>query len=245
MRHMLEATARSEARHFWFRGLRRFGRGMLDGAYGGARDLRILDCGAGTGYNLGWLEDYGWAMGVELSETGLSAARSAHRRIVQASVAALPCPDGVFDLVTSFDVLYCLPDDEERQAIREMWRVLKPGGRALVNVAALDSLRGSHSVLTREVRRYTRAGLAQKLVAAGFRIERITSTNLSTLPIAFAVRLAQRLRGSADVADDADLRTPIAVVNEALTLMLACEAWCVRRGITMLIGSSVMCLVRK
>ena len=44
-------------------------------------------------------------------------------------------------------------------------------------VAAMEILRGDHSVLSREVRRYSRADLRNRLTAAGFIVERITYTN--------------------------------------------------------------------
>ena len=245
MDRLLEATARVEVRHFWFVGLRRYARALLDRSLGVDHSRMILDCGSGTGYNLTWLPEYGWAMGVELSETGLALSREGLHRLARATVTRLPCPDASFDLVTSFDVLYSLSDDDEAVAIREMWRVLKPGGVALVNVAALDILRGSHSVLANEVRRYSKASLRAKLGAAGFRVERITSTNLSTLPLVLAVRLAQRLRGTATAADESEIRTPRKRVNRALTRLLEIEAWWVRRGIRLPVGSSIMCVARK
>jgi len=245
MDRMLEATARAETRHFWFRGLRRVATAMVDRAYAGAPPLRILDCGAGTGCNLGWLEHYGRAIGVELTPTGLAAARAAGRRVVRGTVTALPLPDAAFDLATSFDVLYCLPDADERRALAEMSRVLVPGGRVLVNAAALDILHGSHSALTHEVRRYTHARLRAKLEAAGFMIERMTSTNMVTLPLTLAVRLAQRLRGSAGTPGEAEMQVPAAPINEVLNAALAGEAWLIDRGLSLPAGSSVMALARK
>ena len=56
-----------------------------------------------------------------------------------------------------------------------MARMLKPGGYALFNVAALDILRGSHSTLTHEVRRYTRERMRERLHRAGLTIARMTS----------------------------------------------------------------------
>ena len=67
----------------------------------------------------------------------------------------------------------------------------------LINVAAMNMLRGDHSVLSREVRRYSRETLRQLVAGAGFTIVRLTYTNVSLfLPLA-AVRLAQRWRGLA------------------------------------------------
>ena len=62
-------------------------------------------------------------------------------------------------------MLYSLDDADEHAAIAEMYRLLKPGGFALVNVAAMHMLRGDHSVLSREVRRYSRADLRSRLEA--------------------------------------------------------------------------------
>ena len=71
-------------------------------------------------------------------------------------------------MATSFDVFQCLPDPVERAALSEMYRVLKPGGRLILNVAALELLRGSHAALSEEVRRYTPARLRQAVEDAGF-----------------------------------------------------------------------------
>jgi hypothetical protein len=141
-------------------------------------------------------------------------------------------------------VLYCLPDEAEHQAVREMWRVLKPGGLALVNVAALDALRGSHSVLTHEQRRYTRGSLRALLSSAGFHIDTLTFANMSTFPVALAVRGLERLTGRAGAASDADLRVPPAPVNGFLNAALAVEGAWLRIG-SLPVGSSLMALARK
>lgn len=241
---MLEATARAEDRHFWFRALRRNARGALTRALAGRRADLVVDCGAGTGRNLDWLASFGRSVGVELSPTGLSAARARHRPVAQATVARLPIADAAADVATSFDVLYCLPDDVERAAVREMWRVLKPGGVAIVHVAALDVLRGSHSTLTMEVRRYTPARLRALLSRQGFVIERLTFTNMATFPIALAVRWADRVTGRVDRASDADLRVPTAPINAILDLGLRVES-ALLRVLNLPIGSSLLCVARK
>ena len=158
---------------------------MLVHAAAGRAGLRLLDCGCGTGTNLRLLlEPYGRAWGFDLTWTGLQFARgSGVTRVAQASAAAIPYPSAAFDIVTSFDVLYCLPDEVEREAIREMWRVLRPGGAAIINVAAMEILRGNHSVLSAELRRYSRASLRERLERAGFRVERMTYTNAALFPV--------------------------------------------------------------
>lgn len=241
---MLAATATAEDRHFWFKGLRRSARLVLDAELAGRRVGRILDCGSGTGRNLDWLKDYGPVTGIELSPTGLAVARAHHRPVVRASVTHLPIASGSIDLATSFDVLYCLPDEAERLALSEMTRVLTAGGLALFNVAALDILHGSHSTLTMEVRRYTKARLRARLDAAGFEVRRLTFTNFATFPLTLAVRWSDRIRGHASTASTSDLEVPAAPVNAALDLALRAEAMAMRL-VDLPIGSSLLCLARK
>jgi SAM-dependent methyltransferase len=244
MDRMLDATAAAEDRHFWFKGLRRNANLLLARGLAGRAPQLIVDCGSGTGRNLDWLSTFGPAVGVELSTTGLEHGRRRGRRLVRASVTALPFANGSADAATSFDVLYCLDDDAEREAVREMWRILRPGGVAVVNVAALDVLKGSHSALTQEQRRYTKKMLAARLGAVGFTIEKMTFANMSPFPFALAIRLFERATGRAGTPSTNDLAVPAAPVNAVFDALLTAEAAWLRLG-NLPIGSSLLALVRK
>jgi ubiquinone/menaquinone biosynthesis C-methylase UbiE len=208
--------------------------------------VQILDCGCGTGANVGMLGRFGRAYGFDLTETGLRLGRDAGRdRLVRASVTAVPFPNGLFDLVTSFDVLYSLEDRDEQLALGEMFRVLKPGGHALVNVAALEILRGDHSVLGHELRRYKRAELRDHVVNAGFDIVRLTYTNASLAPVLAVQRTYQRWRGlKPEEEADREISVPPASVNALLTGVLWLESLWIRR-FNAPFGSSLLCLARK
>jgi SAM-dependent methyltransferase len=243
---LLRATARAESRHFWFRGFRYFVVPLLREATQGLSDGRLLDCGCGTGGNVELLGRFGRAYGFDLSPIGLQIGRQMGRtRLARASVAAVPFPDNRFDLVTSFDVLYALEEEVERQAVAEMYRVTRPGGFLVVNVAAMNVLRGDHSVLSRERRRYSRTSLHQLLTGAGFTVVRMTYTNASLFPPMAAVRALQRWRGLAD-EDRAqqDIAVPWAPINGLLTAMLYLESWWLRI-VDNPFGSSLLCLARK
>jgi SAM-dependent methyltransferase len=243
---LLRATARAEARHFWFRGFRWFVTPLIRQALDGRPHARILDSGCGTGANLEFLAQFGAPYGFDLTETGLRIGRdNGRRRLARATVTAAPFPANAFDLVTSFDVLYSLQEREEMAAIAEMFRVTRPGGHALVNVAALDILKGDHSVLGREVRRYDRRRLQRVLGQAGFTIVRLTYTNASLFVPLAVLRTFQRWRGLKKEADATrEIDVPSTPVNLTLTGLLFLESlWL--RSFNNPFGSSVLCLARK
>jgi SAM-dependent methyltransferase len=243
MDRLLEATARAERDHFWFHGFRRFVQPLLAQATDGVPSPRILDCGCGTGNNLLMLRRFGRAWGIDITWSGLAYARDqGERGVARASATRLPFPSDQFDLVTSFDVLYALEDEMEREALNEMYRVLRPGGQVLINVAALKILTGNHAVLGGEVRRYSRPELSEHMERAGFEVRRITYTNFLLLPLVLSVRFAQRLAGHRE--SEIEITVPREPINALLTAVLALEARALRVA-NMPVGSSLLALARK
>jgi SAM-dependent methyltransferase len=243
---LLDATHRVEARHFWFRGLRRFLSPLLERATAGRDAARLLDCGCGTGVNLPLLARHGSAWAVDLSRFGLGLAHQAgFTRGARANVAWLPFRDACFDVTASIDVLYSLSADDECRAVSEMFRVLKPGGFAILNLAAMRILRGNHSVLAGEVRRYQRADTRALVEGAGFIVERLTYTNATLFPLVLGQRVLERALGLASAGEAAaQLQVPAAPINAALNALLAAEnVWL--RILPAPFGSSLLCLARK
>jgi SAM-dependent methyltransferase len=246
MDRLLDATHSAEHTHFWFRGLRAFLRPLASQALADSPRRRILDCGCGTGANLVLLGRYGRAFGFDISPRGLQFARqSGLHGLARASIDRIPFGTGLFDLVTAIDVLYTLSEEAESAAIHDMYRVLRPGGHLIVNVAALAILKGNHSLFGAEVRRSTRRRLRRLLSGAGFDVVRLTYTNFSLFPLMLAVRTAQRVIGLATPEEaGTDLAVPLAPVNAVLSALLWFEARALR-VVDMPIGSSLLCLARK
>ncbi len=242
MDRLLELTARAEQSHFWFRGFRWFMQPEVARAVAGRPSPTILDCGCGTGANVAWLREYGDAYGFDLTWNGLVLGRQmGRRRMARASIGAIPFPSQFADVATSFDVFQCLPDAVETAALEEMWRILKPGGHLILNVAALDLLRGAHATLSEEVRRYTPTRLRQVVEAAGFTIDRLTFVHATLFPMMLPVRIAQRWTSRGEVAaGEFDISVPAAPVNGALTALVRLEAAALR-VVDMPIGGSLMC----
>jgi SAM-dependent methyltransferase len=90
----------------------------------------VLDvgCGAARSYAPGLAARTGEYIGVDVSATAVEAARAGglDARVIE-DAAALPFPDGSFDLVTCVEVLEHLFEPD--RAVAEIRRVLRPGGR--------------------------------------------------------------------------------------------------------------------
>ncbi len=235
-----------EQRHWWYRGRRAVLDAVLDGLGPLRSDgaARILDAGCGSGRNMVELARRGGVTGIEPASQSLEAARARGLGAVLPGSLDDPLPfdDDAFDLAVALDVLEHVADDEA--ALRELARVVAPGGRLLVTVPQYSWLWGEHDVLAHHHRRYSRALLLARAGAAGFAAERLTAFNAVLLPPIAALRTLQRARRRAQPASDLG-RTPGGVVNGALERVLRAEAALIRRGRDLPTGVSLLAVLRR
>jgi ubiquinone/menaquinone biosynthesis C-methylase UbiE len=143
-----------------------------------------LEIAMGTGRNLAWYPDGVRLTGIELSERMLAIARerAAHVRpdadLRLGDAQALPFGDSSFDTVVVTLGLCVVPD--ERKAIAEVYRVLRPGGSfvAVEHVASPNTaVRATQRLLETITYRWTGDHLTREplryLGAAGFTIEEL------------------------------------------------------------------------
>ena len=113
---------------------------------------RVLDAGCGNGEYLRALAQVPvLAAGCDLSLGMLRPL--AHRPLVNADVAALPVRDGVLDAVLAVHMLYHVPD--RAAAVRELRRVLKPGGVCVAVTNGARHTRSLRSLVERAVGKAT------------------------------------------------------------------------------------------
>lgn len=162
---------------------RHVARELLGGV--GRTPAKILDAGCGTGGLMRRvnLEVPDWEFtGLDMLPLACQIAQErVHGTVIEGRIESLPFADGTFSAVVSTDVLCCVKDDEA--ALREIFRVLRPGGVFVANVPAYPWLWSYHDVATHSVRRYRSRELVGKMREAGFEKTATTYWNALTLPI--------------------------------------------------------------
>jgi SAM-dependent methyltransferase len=101
----------------------------------------ILDVGCGSGVMAAKLMEQGYAVwGIDFAEPMIRHAQQlcGSDQFVVGDVQDLPFPDNAFDGVVSLGVMQFMDSDE--QALREIWRVLRPGGKAVIATPSGTSL---------------------------------------------------------------------------------------------------------
>ena len=104
------------------------------------RPGKVLDVGCATGYFLEVASRFGWEVtGVELSAYSARLAASKFgERVFNGSLEEAAFPDASFDMVTLSDLLEHIPDP--LSFLREVRRILKPGGGVMIVTPNVDSL---------------------------------------------------------------------------------------------------------
>jgi SAM-dependent methyltransferase len=234
-------THRAEDRHWWYRGRRTVLNGVIK-RLGLPEHARILDAGCGSGRNMVELSRFGTVSGVELSPASVTLARERHAgEVVEGSVLEMPFADASFDLAATLDVIEHLEDDVT--ALRELRRVVAPGGVLLATVPAYQWLWSGHDEINHHFRRYTRSSLARAGEQAGWREVRATYFNSLLLPIAILLRVLERF-SRRPTESSLDLWVPPEPVNWLLERPLALEAALIARGGRIPAGLSLLTVFR-
>jgi SAM-dependent methyltransferase len=231
-----------EGKHWWFAGRRHIIASFVERV---CRDLgelrpRILDVGCGTGANLQMLSRFGVAEGVDVSVAALNFCRARGlAEVKQGAAESLPYEDAAFDLVTGLDVVEHLDDDIA--GLKEMRRVLRPGGRAVLFVPAFMFLWGVQDDISHHRRRYTLPELKLKLREAGLTVERATYANLTFFAPILIGRLLMRLIGWRPASEN---NITISALNGLLGRIFSVESWWLRR-LNFPFGVSIVCVAKR
>ena len=121
-------------------------------------------------------------------------------------VCGMPFADESFDLLLATDIIEHVDDD--LKALREIARVLRPGGKALIVVPAFPILWGLQDRVAQHKRRYRMGELADRVARAGFAIEVSYYFNfLLFVPIWLGRRLVDIIRPR--IQNESQINSPL------------------------------------
>jgi len=216
-----------EDSYWWYVGRHCLVESILRSRFGAPSPLAdpertILDVGCGTGAMSVRLTKWGRLVSADYSPLALQfSQRRGIPNLIRADAMKLPLAGAQFDVLIAMDMLEHLPDD--KAALAEFYRVLKPGGLLIATVPAYPHLWSEHDVAAMHFRRYLRPELLERVRSAGFRVEKLSHTMTTLYPI---VALQRRLSARRP-HDSQNPRTSIPIfpapINFGLKKLLSVE----------------------
>ncbi|NUT35251.1 MAG: methyltransferase domain-containing protein [Hamadaea sp.] len=227
------AITQIEDHHWWYRERRSIiarelktfaqpGDAIEIGAAGGGNSLTVKQCG----WNV---------LATEYSDAGVRIARQRGLNAVHADARKLPVENESMDLAVAFDVLEHI--EEDNVAAAELFRVLRPGGTALIAVPCDMELWSVHDEHQFHHRRYSKDELHALMTGAGFEIEKLWSWNVLLRPV---VKMRRSKASLDDTKGDVDAVPPL--VNVGLGMIVKLERYLPVRNLP---GVSLMMRARK
>jgi SAM-dependent methyltransferase len=234
-----------EERFWWFVAMRQITDAIVGRDLEGKR-LDLLDAGCGTGYNVEHYEKRGHRVfSFDIDTHAIAGVlKRGIRKTCQASVTQIPYRSESFDVVFSFDVLEQLSVKDGAEAIREMHRVLKPGGSFFIRVPAFEWMRSSHDADLNTVHRYSRPELVPMLRQAGFETSLASYANTLLFPVVVLRRSLKKL-GIGRGTDVKPLPGALGWIDPIFRRVLAAEARMLGAGQSFPFGLSVIAYAKK
>src|SRR6202795_3279221 len=231
---------RVEETHWWYKALHRLIFQTLEAELPDWRAKEIVDVGCGTGAILKKLGNPDKNVGIDLAPEAISFCRQRGlNNAQQGDIHALPFPDASFDAVICSSVLYHQWVRDVEGAVREMHRVLRPGGTLLINVPAFPFLHSAHDEAVMTARRFRKREIRKLLLAQNFNIRRLTYWTTFLFPLAVAART---LGGSKMGRDFETANTSL--VQRAFAGVMSVEL-CLLKNASLPFGVSLFAVGRK
>lgn len=237
-----------ERKSWWFRARLNILENTILRKLDTTKPLTILNVGVATGATTEMLQKYGEVTSVEYDKDccDFLAAKTGIKAIC-ASLTELPFEANTYDLVCAFDVIEHIEDD--KLAMQEINRVLKPRGTYFVTVPAFQFLWSNHDVVNHHYRRYTQSQLSSLVNNAKLDIAYTTYFNFWLFfPIAltrFILNLLPRKKDNSSSGSDNDLVSTDSLVNKLLFTIFNSENVLLKTGMRFPLGVSILSLGNK
>lgn len=205
------------------------------------KKLKILDVGCGPGAALLYLAKFGDVIGVDVSDEALKFAKK-RGKVKKGDVSSLPFKNASFDAVACLDVLYHAWVKDNRKALEEIRRVLKPKGIFLLREPAYDWFRSSEDIVDFTKHRFTKDEIEKEL-SSSFKMLKITYANFFLFPLAFIKRIPQVI-GLQKKQNKSDFFGIHPLLNKILFAFINIESKVIA-GVNFPFGTSVVAIAKK
>src|ERR1700730_14462151 len=231
---------RVEETHWWYQALHRLIFQTLEAELPDWRTKEIVDVGCGTGAILKQVVNRERNVGIDLAPQAISFCRQRGlNNVQQGDIHALPFLDASFDAVICSSVLYHQWVSDVEGALREMHRVLRPGGTLLIVVPAFPFLHSAHDEVVMTARRFRKREIRQLLRKQNFKVRRLTYWTTFLFPLAVAART---LGGS---KMGRDFETAGASFSQRVLAQIMALSLRLLRDIALPIGVALLAVARK
>ena len=208
----------------------------------------FLEIGCGTGDFIGNLKTFRHLKltGSEIYVSGLLYAK---KRLPDIKFIQYDVTKGVigekFNLIAAFDVIEHIEGDN--QALSNIHNMLSPGGRLIVSVPQYAFLWSAVDDLVMHKRRYSRKELVSKLLANGFKINRVTSFVFTPFPLMLISRLLDKKKDvSLSAADALESRVVFPkIINMILDWIMKVDELLIRAGLNLPFGGTLIAVAEK
>ena len=223
-KRLYEILYETEKHHWWYAVRRKIIRNLINSYYS-KRPIKLLDIGCGTGELLRELSPLGEVFGIDNSPQAIAFCKERGLKNVSlAEGTSIPFPDNAFDIVLCLDVLEHIENDDA--ALKEIRRVVKPGGIIIIFVPTFRFLWGKSDELGHHLRRYRLKGLREKINKNGLDVIRSSYFNFFLFIPILAVRRLVRLF---KIPIQNENETGKGLVNSILLGIFSLEAFLLRR----------------
>ena len=200
--------AKVEQTHWWYQATRTLLRQLI------VSELRVdeqstprrfLDAGCGTGATGAWLADLGLVIALDTEPEALNLYRQAHpeAHLIHGDISAIDLPDDFVEAALCVTVLYHGEVTDPSAAVREMARVVQPGGLVCLMEPGVRSLRRSHDRVTHAARRFSRRDLEHLAQQANLEIIRSTGAYAFLIPPAWLKSKLEKTESTSDLDNNA------------------------------------------
>jgi ubiquinone/menaquinone biosynthesis C-methylase UbiE len=237
-----EVEAQVEQHHWWFTGRRKLFARIIQ-QLGIPTAAPTLDVGTSVGTNLRMLRDSGFSdvVGLDFSdEAARWCAEKGLGTVRKGDITAMPFEDESFSLVLATDIIEHVDDD--RRALSEIRRVLKPGGHVLITVPAFPSLWGLHDEVSQHKRRYRAPTLLDLIRDAGLELERHYHFNYLLFAPIWATRQLMKRWKPATFKSENEVNTP--TINRILSVVFDLDI-ATAPGLRPPFGVSILAVARR